>query len=57
MFIRRPHSLKLTVMENALLMKEYGPTATSVWMVSYSTDKQPGKMSWLFLMKKWLKTW
>jgi len=55
MFIRRPQSLKVNRNGERFIDEGVWTNSNFGWMVSYATDKQPGKMSWVIFDDKMIK--
>jgi fumarate reductase flavoprotein subunit len=55
MFIRRPHSLKVNRNGERFMDEGVWTNSNFGWMVSYATDRQPGKMTWVIFDDKMVK--
>lgn len=55
MFIRRPQSLKVNRNGERFVDEGVWTNSNFGWMVSYATDKQPGKMSWVIFDDRMVK--
>lgn len=55
MFIRRPHSLKVNSNGERFIDEGVWTNSDFGWMVSYATDRQPGKMTWIIFDDKMVK--
>jgi len=55
MFIRRPHSLKVNRNGERFIDEGIWTNSNYGWMVSYATDRQPGKMTWIIFDDKMVR--
>jgi succinate dehydrogenase/fumarate reductase flavoprotein subunit len=55
MFIRRPHSLKVNRNGERFIDEGIWTNSNYGWMVSYATDRQPGKMTWVIFDDRMIK--